>query len=77
MAFLFSTASILLILGLCRLRAFQPGVVVLAGLVFFSFMSWQFNALLSGDAAAKSMGVAVDRLRRKQQQCCGAGRFWQ
>ena len=26
-------------------------------------MSWQFNALLSGDAAAKSMGVAVDRLR--------------
>ncbi len=115
MAFLFSTASILLILGLCRLRAFQPGVVVLAGiaigsvwtaattilqfyatdvglsaaviwtfgdlgratyrtdlimavvvlagLVFFSFMSWQFNALLSGDAAAKSMGVAVDRLR--------------
>lgn len=32
MAFLFSTASILLILGLCRLRAFQPGVVVLAGI---------------------------------------------
>ena len=30
MAFLFSTVSILLILGLCRLRAFQPGVVVLA-----------------------------------------------
>lgn len=115
MAFLFSTLSILLILGLCRLRAFQPGVVVLAGiaigsvwtaattilqfyatdvglsaaviwtfgdlgratyrtdlimaaavavgLVFFSLMSWRFNALLSGDAAAKSMGVAVDRLR--------------
>ena len=126
MAFLFSTVSILLILGLCRLRAFQPGVVVLAGiaigsvwtaattilqfyatdvglsaaviwtfgdlgratyrtdcimavtayrtdcimavvvlagLLFFSVMSWQFNALLSGDAAAKSMGVAVDKLR--------------
>ena len=115
MAFLFSTLSILLILGLCRLRAFQPGVVVLAGiaigsvwtaattilqfyatdvglsaaviwtfgdlgratyrtdlimavvvlagLLFFGVMSWRFNALLSGDAAAKSMGVAVDRLR--------------
>ena len=114
-AFLFSTVSILLILGLCRLRAFQPGVVVLAGiaigsvwtaattilqfyatdvglsaaviwtfgdlgratyrtdcimavvvlagLLFFTLMSWQFNALLSGDAAARSMGVAVDRLR--------------
>ena len=115
MAFIFATLSILLILGLCRLRAFQPGVVVLAGIaigsvwtaattilqfyatdvglsaaviwtfgdlgratyrtdlimavvvlvgfVFFFIMSWQFNALLSGDAAAKSMGVAVDRLR--------------
>ena len=115
MAFVFSTLSILLILGLCRLRAFQPGVVVLAGIavgsiwtaattilqfyatdvglsaaviwtfgdlgratyrtdwimaavvtagiLFFRLMSWQFNALLSGDAAAKSMGVAVDRLR--------------
>lgn len=115
MAFLFSTLSILAILGLCRLRAFQPGVVVLAGIaigsvwtaattilqfyatdvglsaaviwtfgdlgratyrtdlimaavvligfLFFLLMSWQFNAILSGDAAAKSMGVAVDRLR--------------
>ena len=115
MAFIFATISILLILGLCRIRAFQPGVVVLAGIAigsvwtaattilqfyatdvglsaaviwtfgdlgratyrtdlimavvvfvgiaFFAFMSWQFNALLSGDAAAKSMGVAVDRLR--------------
>lgn len=114
-AFLFAALSILLILGLCRLRAFQPGVVVLAGiaigsvwtaattilqfyatdvglsaaviwsfgdlgratyrtdalmaavvligLVWFILMSWRFNALLSGDAAAKSMGVAVDRLR--------------
>ena len=115
MAFLFSTLSILLILGLCRLRAFQPGVVVLAGiavgsvwtaattilqfyatdvglsaaviwtfgdlgratyrtdlimaavvlsgLVCFFVLSWRFNALLSGDAAAKSMGVHVDLLR--------------
>ena len=115
MAFLFSTVSILMILGLCRLRAFQPGVVVLAGIAlgsvwtaattilqfyatdvglsaavvwsfgdlgrakyrtdlimaivvlmgigFFSAMSWKLNALLSGDAAAKSMGVHVDRLR--------------
>ena len=115
MAFLFSTASILLILGLCRVRAFQPGVVVLAGiaigsiwtaattilqfyatdvglsaavvwtfgdlgratyrtdlimavvvlagLIAFSVLSWRFNALLSGDAAAKSMGVNVDLLR--------------
>ena len=36
MAFLFSTASILLILGLCRIRAFQPGVVVLAGIAIGS-----------------------------------------
>ena len=115
MAFLFSSASILLILGLCRLRAFQPGVVVLAGIAvgavwtaattvlqfyatdvglsaavvwsfgdlgratyrtdlimavtvltgigFFSLMSWRLNALLSGDAAAKSLGVHVDLLR--------------
>ena len=115
MAFLFSSVSILLILGLCRIRAFRPGVVVLAGIAigsvwtaattilqfyatdvglsaaviwtfgdlgratyrtdcimavtvllgftFFAIMSWQFNALLSGDAAAKSMGVAVDTLR--------------
>ena len=115
MAFIFSTLSILLILALCRLRAFQPGVVVLAGIaigsvwtaattilqfyatdvglsaavvwtfgdlgratyktnlimaavvlagfVFFLIMSWKFNALLSGDASAKSMGVHVDLLR--------------
>ena len=36
MAFIFSTASILLILGLCRIRAFQPGVVVLAGIAIGS-----------------------------------------
>ena len=115
MAFLFSLLSILLILGLCRLRAFSPGVVVLAGIAvgsvwtaattvlqfyatdvglsaaviwsfgdlgratyrtdaimlavvvlgigFFSAMSWRYNALLSGEDTAKSMGVHVERLR--------------
>lgn len=115
MAFLFSTASILLILALCKIRAFSPGVVVLAGIaigsvwtaattilqfyatdvglsaaviwsfgdlgratyrtdlimlvvvaigmVFFAMMSWRYNALLSGEATAKSMGVGVDGLR--------------
>lgn len=115
MAFLFATLSILLILGLCRLRQFSPGVVVLAGIAvgsiwtagttllqfyatdvglsaaviwnfgdlgratyrtdlimlavvaagsaFFGAMSWRYNALLSGDAAAKTMGVPVGRLR--------------
>ena len=114
-AFIFSTISILLVLALCRIRSFVPGVVVLAGiaigsvwtamttilqfyatdvglsaaviwtfgdlgratyrtdlimaavvlagLLFFCLMSWKFNALLSGDAAAKSMGVHVDLLR--------------
>lgn len=32
MAFVFSAASVLLILGLCRLRSFSPHVVVLAGI---------------------------------------------
>lgn len=115
MAFVFSALSILLILGLCRLKSFRPGVVVLAGIaigavwtaattvlqfyatdvglsaavvwtfgdlgrakyetdlimailviagiVFFMILSWRFNALLSGDAAAKSLGVNVDLLR--------------
>lgn len=36
MAFVFSTASILLILALCRLRSFSPGVVVLAGIAIGS-----------------------------------------
>lgn len=114
-AFLFSAASILLILALCRLRSFTPNVVVLAGiaigavwtaattvlqfyatdvglsaaviwnfgdlgratyqtdlimliavaagLMAFSVMGWRYNALLSGDAAARSMGVNVDALR--------------
>jgi iron complex transport system permease protein len=115
MAFIFSVISILIILGLCKVRSFHPGVVVLAGialgavwtaattilqfyatdvglsaaviwnfgdlgratyktdlimsivvvlsLVFFMIMSWRFNALLSGDAAAKSMGIDVEKLR--------------
>ena len=115
MAFFFSTASILLILGLCKLKAFSPNVVVLAGIavgsvwtaattilqfyatdvglsaavvwsfgdlgratyrtdwimlvvvglgiLFFQIMSWRFNALLSGEATARSMGIHVDRLR--------------
>ena len=115
MAFVFATVSILLILGLCTLRAFSPNVVVLAGMalgavwtaattvlqfyatdvglsaaviwnfgdlgratyrtdaimlavvlagfVFFLLMSWKYNALLSGEATAKTMGVRVEWLR--------------
>ena len=115
MAFLFSTLSILLILGLCTVRAFSPNVVVLSGmaigsvwtaattilqfyasdvglsaaviwnfgdlgratyrtdgimfavvligLIYFMLMSWKFNALLSGEATAKTMGINVEGLR--------------
>ena len=38
-------------------------VVVLAGFVFFMLMSWKYNALLSGEATAKTMGVNVEGLR--------------
>ena len=38
-------------------------VAVTTGVLFFSLMSWRYNALLSGDAAATSMGVNVSRLR--------------
>ena len=38
-------------------------ITVLAGIVFFAVLSWKYNGLLSGDAAAKSMGVNVDLLR--------------
>ena len=114
-AFIFAAVSILLILGLCRLRSFRPGVVVLAGVAIgsvwtaattilqfyatdvglsaaviwtfgdlgratyktdiimavvvvigiavFVITSWRQNAILSGDAAAKSMGVNVNMLR--------------
>ena len=33
------------------------------GLTVFSALAWRYNALLSGDAAAGSMGVNVSRLR--------------
>ena len=114
-AFVFSTASILLILSLCRVRSFSPTVVVLSGMaigsvwtaattilqfyatdvglsaavvwsfgdlgratyetdgillavvvlgiVFFRANAWKFNALLSGEATAKTMGVDVERVR--------------
>ena len=115
MAFLFSAASVLLILSLCNIRAFSPNVVVLAGLaigcvwtaattilqfyatdvglsaavvwsfgdlgratyrtdaimvvlvtfgvLFFNMMAWKYNALLSGEATAKTMGIQVEALR--------------
>ena len=115
LAFGFAVLSILLILGLCKLKSFSPSVVVLSGVamgsvwtaattvlqfyatdvglsaaVIWSFgdlgratyrtdaimiavtlmgylvftrFRWHCNALLSGDAAARSMGVSVDRLR--------------
>ena len=115
LAFAFAVLSVLLILGLCTLRAFNPNVVVLAGLgigsvwtaattilqfyatdvglsaavvwsfgdlgratyrtdgimaivvlvgmVYFCLMSWKYNALLSGEATAKTMGVHVELLR--------------
>ena len=115
LAFAFSALSILLILGLCKVRSFSPNVVVLsgmaigsvwtaattilqfyatdvglsaavvwsfgdlgratyrtdaimaavvaAGIVFFMLMGWKYNALLSGEATAKTMGVNVEGLR--------------
>ena len=115
LAFVFATASVLLILGLCTIRSFSPNVVVLSGmaigsvwtaattilqfyatdvglsaaviwsfgdlgratyrtdaimaavvligLVFFMLMSWKYNALLSGEATAKTMGINVAALR--------------
>ena len=115
LAFVFATASVLLILGLCTVRSFSPNVgvlagmaigsvwtaattilqfyatdvglsaaviwsfgdlgratyrtdgimavVVLVGLVYFMLMAWKYNALLSGEATAKTMGVNVEKLR--------------
>jgi iron complex transport system permease protein len=115
MAFIFSTFSILLILGLCTLRSFSPNVVVLSGIaigsiwtaattilqfyatdvglsaaviwnfgdlgratyrtdrimfivvlagcIYFMLVSWKLNALLSGEATAKTMGINVEMLR--------------
>ena len=37
--------------------------VVTVGLVYFSCMSWRYNALLSGEATAKTMGIHVEGLR--------------
>ena len=36
---------------------------VVLGIVFFMLMSWKYNALLSGEATAKTMGVHVEGLR--------------
>jgi len=38
-------------------------VVVAAGFLVFMILSWRYNALLSGDVAAKSVGVNVELLR--------------
>ena len=38
-------------------------IVVAAGAVFFMIMSWKYNALLSGEATAKTMGIDVEGLR--------------
>ena len=38
-------------------------VVVAFGLIYFKIMSWQYNALLSGEATARTMGIHVDLLR--------------
>ena len=38
-------------------------VTVMIGLVFFCLMSWRYNALLSGEATAKTMGINVAGLR--------------
>ena len=37
--------------------------VVLLGFLYFLLMAWKFNALLSGEATAKTMGVHVESLR--------------
>ena len=37
--------------------------VVLLGVIYFMLMAWKFNALLSGEATAKTMGVHVEGLR--------------
>ena len=38
-------------------------VVVAAGVIYFALMSWNYNALLGGEATAKTMGVRVEALR--------------
>ena len=44
-------------------QTFLMFLVVFAGILFFSLMSWRYNALLSGDTTACTMGVNVRRLR--------------
>lgn len=38
-------------------------IVVLVGLVFFLLMSWRYNALLGGEATARTMGIRVSLVR--------------
>ena len=38
-------------------------VVVVIGFIYFMLMAWKFNALLSGEATAKTMGIHVESLR--------------
>lgn len=38
-------------------------VVVVLGSVFFDLMSWRYNAMLSGENSAKTMGINVKALR--------------
>jgi iron complex transport system permease protein len=45
-----------------RTDAIMFGVVAI-GLVYFMLMAWKFNALLSGEATAKTMGIHVESLR--------------
>jgi iron complex transport system permease protein len=45
-----------------RTDAIMAGIV-LVGFVFFMCMAWKYNALLSGEATARTMGVNVEGLR--------------
>lgn len=38
-------------------------VIVAVGIAVFTLLSWRYNSLLSGDAAARTFGVNVDLLR--------------
>ena len=38
-------------------------VVVLSGIIYFLMMCWQYNALLSGESVAGTMGINVSSLR--------------
>ncbi len=38
-------------------------LVVSVGVLFFNLMAWKYNALLSGEATAKTMGINVEGLR--------------